>query len=209
MGINCSEEYQRLYPGYWWTWNWGDGIVAEENVHNYERFVKNIRVHNFSYHFQTCKYDGKLPKAFPCPLKSSCSNKGSDVEATCDVGYDGWLCTECSVNYYSWFQYCFQCPKLWQFILELSIISIVFGGILMLALWHYRSRQQQNRSLIDVMFARFKIVLGFYQVSGAIFSSLHDVSWPNRLSGLSNILQVLELNILQVVAKPHCFLPKL
>ncbi|XP_072048071.1 uncharacterized protein [Amphiura filiformis] len=209
-GINCSQEHQRLLPGFWWTWDWGcNKSETERNIRMYEGFVTNLKVSNFSYHFQTTRFAEKLPKAFPCPLEGSCANDQGDVQATCGVGYDGWLCTECSTNYYSWFQYCFQCPELWKFVLEVSAILLVFSMVLILAFWHYRRRQEQNRSLIDVIFARFKIVLGFYQVSGAIFSSLHDVSWPSRLSGLGDILQVLELNILQLVAKPHCFIPKL
>ena len=89
------------------------------------------------------------------------------------------------------------------------VIVLVIILIFALAVWDYRKSHHQQRSLADKILARFKILLGFYQVSGAIFSTLNKVTWPNQLSGLGNILQILELNVLQLVAKPHCYLPNL
>ncbi|XP_038059576.1 uncharacterized protein LOC119730658 [Patiria miniata] len=202
-GLNCSGEYQHLLPGFWWTWNWG----SNDNYKAYRRFVVNMSSRNDSYNSSTQHFRGVLPKVHPCPRKESCLNEGDGINVTCEVGYEGWLCSECSVGYYAWFDSCHVCPKWWWFLLEVVLLLVVLAVVILVIAWDVRRNQRKGRSAIDVIFARGKILLGFYQVMGEIFSALNEIPWPNILTKFGSFLRLLEMNIVQLVISPRCYFP--
>ncbi|XP_038059588.1 uncharacterized protein LOC119730668 [Patiria miniata] len=202
-GIDCSGEYQHLLPGFWWTWDWG----SNENFKSYQRFVVNIRSRGDSYNNSNQHFKGVLPKVHPCPRKESCLNEGDGINVTCEVGYEGWLCSECSVGYYAWFDSCNVCPKWWWFLLEVVLLLVVLAVVILVIAWDARRNQRKGRSAVDVIFARGKILLGFYQVMGEIFSALNEIPWPNILTKFGSFFKLLEMNIVQLVISPRCYFP--
>ncbi|XP_038059581.1 uncharacterized protein LOC119730663 [Patiria miniata] len=203
-GLDCSEEYQHLLPGFWWTWEWGSN---NDNYKAYQHFVVNIRSRSDSYNSSTHHFRGVVPKVHPCPRKESCLNEGDGINVTCEVGYEGWLCSECSVGYYAWFDRCNVCPKWWWFLLEVVLLLVVLAVVILVIAWDVRRNRRRGRSAVDVIFARGKILLGFYQVMGEIFSALDEIPWPNILNKFGSFLKLLEMNIVQLVISPRCYFP--
>ena len=205
-------EYQKLKQGFWWTWNFdGNEIKGKSRMLKYINFVANILTFKHDYDQATSSYDDILPKPFKCPQGiESCPVKWSEQEfayginSTCGKGYEGWLCTRCSSGFYSWFEYCVPCPEAWQLILEAICVVIIGVLFIAIAIWDFKQKNQENRSLIDTLIARFKIVLGYYQLTGAIFSSIHDIKWPEKIANIGSLFRALELNIFKLVAKPRC-----
>ena len=211
-GVNCSMEYQKLRQGYWWTWNFeGNETLGQIRMSKYLDFVMNILIFEDNYNRTTTVYDGILPKPFKCPQgNKSCPINWTEQEIvsginpTCGKGYEGWLCSQCSSGFYSWFDYCEPCPKPWHLTLEAICFLII--GVLFVALtvWDLKRRNEENRSLVDTLVARFKIVLGYYQLTGTIFSSIHNIHWPEKIASIGSLFRALELNIFKLVAKPRC-----
>ncbi|XP_022083844.1 uncharacterized protein LOC110975569 [Acanthaster planci] len=202
-GVNCSGEYQHLLPGFWWTWDWN----STDNFQSYNNFVKNILMENDYYNRFTRKFHGVLPKAHPCPRNKSCLNLGVGINATCQHGYEDFLCSQCITGYYSWLGQCFKCPRWWVFLLEVLASIIVIIVVVLVVAWDLRRHRQRGRSVVSVLFSRFKILLGFYQILGEIFDALHDLPWPRSLIKFGSFCKVLEVNIMQLIVSPRCYFP--
>ncbi|XP_072026903.1 uncharacterized protein [Amphiura filiformis] len=207
IGINCSEEFQQVKEGYFWTWQWPNATDWEQNLKEYDKFATNILIYNSSYTKFT--FHGSLPKAYPCPQgKRSCSEAG--IAPSCAIGYTGWLCTECknasswNATYFSGFQRCIPCPQPWK--AAMSYICLLLLLILLLTIiWKTTQTSDAKRSILDSLLAQFKIVLAFYQVSGAMFSALDSVPWPDELTNIGSVIQFLQLNLLKAFVKPSCY----
>ncbi|XP_072013498.1 uncharacterized protein [Amphiura filiformis] len=155
------------------------------------------------------QFDGSLPKPFPCLRGNDSCPALNGIDESCGEGYEGWLCSRCSIGFYSWFDYCIKCPPMWHLILE-GIGTFIFVCIVVaITVCDIKRRKKTTRSLMDIVVARFKILLGYYQIAGAIFTSLHNIHWPQEISNLASLFQVLELNIFQLIAKPRCLANKL
>ncbi|XP_038059570.1 uncharacterized protein LOC119730653 [Patiria miniata] len=202
-GLNCSEEYQHLLPGFWWTWDWG----SNSNYEAYQHFVVNIRNRSDSYNSNTQQFRGVLPKVHPCPRKESCLNEGDGINVTCEVGYEGWLCSECCKGFYASFDSCNECPQWWWFLLEIVLLLVVLAVVIGFIAWDVRRNRREGRSAVDVIFARGKILLGFYQVMGEIFSALDEIPWTNILRKFGSFLKLLEMKIVLLVISPRCYFP--
>ncbi|XP_022084859.1 uncharacterized protein LOC110976134 [Acanthaster planci] len=202
-GINCSGEYQHLLPGFWWTWDWS----SVDNYHSYKKFVQNILVRNDSYDRNTLSFQGALPKVQACPRNESCQNLGDGVNMTCQLGYGDFMCSQCIAGFYSWLDRCFECPRWWVFLLEVlaSVLTIVL--VVAIVVWDLRRHHRRGRSILSVLFSRFKILLGFYQIIGEIFDALHDLPWPRPLMKVGQFFKVLEVNIMQMIVSPRCYFP--
>ncbi|XP_072036411.1 uncharacterized protein [Amphiura filiformis] len=212
-GIDCSWEYQTLETGYWWIWNFdGNETAGYIEMLKYKEFVKNIRTMDDSYDKNTVSYNGRIPKPFKCPKgNKSCpvkNIKGDEhkINPSCGTGYEGWLCSSCSNRYYPWFEYCLECPSWSWLAVEIVIVIVVVVAIISVAIWNYKKEDRSTRSPLDTLVGRFKIVLAYYQIAGAIFTSIHDIQWPMKISQLAGIFRYLELNIFKLLAKPSCFL---
>ncbi|XP_072049226.1 uncharacterized protein [Amphiura filiformis] len=210
-GVDCSFEYQKLKQGYWWTWNFdGNDTAGYIEMLKYKDFVNNILISNDGYDKNTTSFNGKIPMPFKCPQGiDACPVHGDNISiinASCGDGYEGWLCSRCSKGYYPWFEYCFECPSWWRLALELVIVALVVVAVVGFAIWNYRrKRGRPTRSPLDTFIGSFKIVLAYYQIAGAILTSMHDIQWPKEVSQLAGIFKYLELNIFKLLAKPRCF----
>ena len=212
VGINCSMEYQKLKGGFWWTWNFdGNETTGNIEMSKYNDFVINILTFEDYYDRATTGYIGMLPRPFEClrgnescPVKWTGEEVAYGINSSCGKGYDGWLCTQCSYGFYPWFEYCVPCPKPWQLVLEAICILIVGFLFLAITILDFKRQDQEHRSLIDTLVARFKIVLGYYQLTGAIFNSIHNIHWPEKIANLGSLYKALELNIFKFLAKPRC-----
>ncbi|XP_022104866.1 uncharacterized protein LOC110986891 [Acanthaster planci] len=202
-GLNCTGEYQHLLPGFWWTWDWG----SDGNFRSYEQFVKNLRTIPPTKDHWTERFFGALPRVHPCPRAESCVNNGDSIRPTCDDGYEGWLCSECQKGYYSWFDRCFHCPTLGMFLLEVAAVAALIALVITLVVWDLRKNSRTSRSVISLILARFKIMLGFYQVMGEIFSDLDEIPWPGTLKDIGSFVKLLEVNVMQLIVSPRCYLP--
>lgn len=84
----------------------------------------------------------------------------------CVPGYEGPVCGICSHGYYKQIQSCKECPTKKQVAIQLGIIVASLMFIAAVVMWYSRKKVQKNegRALIDIVFARLKIIIGFYQV---------------------------------------------
>ncbi|XP_072014015.1 uncharacterized protein [Amphiura filiformis] len=222
-GVICSNESQKVQPGYWWTWDWNLsnttnvlGFAPNSLSSMYTAFVENLLIFDRSYDPASARFEGPLPKPFPCPGgEEACPF----FNGSCGVGYEGWVCSTCSKGYYSWFEYCVNCPPIWHLILELLLVVILTCILVVIVILdlkkkmkereQHRDNKSLKRSLVYVLIGRFKIVLGYYQIAGAIFTSLHNIHWPKNVSNLAYVFKALELNIFKLLAKPRCYIDEL
>ncbi|XP_072014021.1 uncharacterized protein [Amphiura filiformis] len=223
QGVICSNESQKVQPGYWWTWDWNLSntthvlaFAQNSSSRMYAAFVENLLIFDRSYDPASARFEGPLPKPFPCPGgEEACSF----FNGSCGVGYQGWVCSRCSSGYYSWFEYCVECPPIWHLILELLLVVILMCILVAIIVLDLKKKMKEReemgddkslkRSLVYVLIARFKIVLGYYQIAGAIFTSLHNIHWPKDVSNLAYVFKALELNIFKLLAKPRCYIDEL
>ncbi len=212
-GIDCSGEYQSLNEGYWWTWNIdGNEAVSHRDMFKYIEFVNNIKVYDDNYNRNTTFYHGKIPIPHECPGgKKACPVNGDGISPSCGDGYEGWLCSNCSTGYYPWFENCLKCPtSWWVYVIEVVCVFCLLVAVVAIAVRDYRNKDKSSRrSLLDILVGRFKIVLAYYQIAGAILTSIHDIQWPKTISEFGDIFKYLELNIYKILVKPRCVIPEL
>ena len=209
VGVYCHREIQLVNKGFYWTWEWPNVTDWKDNFRNYTNFVNSIRQNRSNLD----AFNGTMPRPHPCPLGNrSCSKIG--INTTCEKGYTGWLCTECestsswNTSYFSGFQKCVPCPPPWYFALTFTILLLMFI-VLFIIIWKSTQNRKTKPSVLDRLLAQFKILLGFYQVIGAMFSALETIHWPDKLSHIASTMEVLQMNILRVFVKPTCYFKSL
>ena len=96
----------------------------------------------------------------------SCVGGVASLNNPCVSGYEGPVCGICSHGYYKQIQSCKECPTKKQVAIQLGIIVASLMFIAAIVMWYSRKKGQKNegRALIDIVFARLKIIIGFYQV---------------------------------------------
>ncbi|KAJ8049456.1 hypothetical protein HOLleu_02213 [Holothuria leucospilota] len=62
---------------------------------------------------------------------------------------------------------------------------------------------------MDILIPQGKLMLGFYQVIGKLFTTVHDVNWTKTLKYIGDIISIIELNIFQLFVRPQGFHEKL
>ncbi|KAJ8049430.1 hypothetical protein HOLleu_02176 [Holothuria leucospilota] len=153
-----------------------------------------------------------MPQVFPCPRPTNCYNSQDDLEVQCSKGYNGWLCSRCEENYYSVLNYCLPCPKSAWLYTELAATGVFCVILYAFIFRRYKKQNGGNaatRLLVTTIISRGKIILGFYQVVGEFFSSVHGVHWTEALKLIGNLVSFVELNILRIIFKPKCLNEKL
>lgn len=203
-GVNCSgQDFRTIKPGYFWSWNFNGSCLR-----CYKDFVANLKIKNSSYIETHSIYIGDIPRVHRCPRQSNCANILDNINGSCARGYRGWLCTQCEKHYYSVMNNCFPCPSVVVFLLEIVIVVLLCLCIYLIVLMHYKYQKKKNkeieRSVVDILFARGKILLGFYQVVGEFFKSLNEVQWTGKLYVIGEFISYLELNILKLFVRPQC-----
>lgn len=209
-GVDCLKEYQQVKPGFHWVFNHVDLSPETCDIVKLEKylcFTSNLVIDNKGYDKSCTRFDGTLPKPQQCPGGiDACPVKGDAVNVSCAKGYEGLLCSQCSNDHYSWFEYCLKCPAGWYFALECIFVLAIVALFIGIAIWDYKQKRQKKRTIVDILISRAKIILNYYQVVGAIFASLHGIQWPKQVSTFGSIFRLLELNIFKLVAKPSCYI---
>ena len=185
-----------LNPGFYWKW-------ASKDVRTlYENFTRNLQVKSKRYDRTLVKFNQQLPKVYACPIAGSCLG---GMKSSCSEGYEGFLCGVCSQGYHKVISSCQKCPTVgWNiggivlavFLLFLIILPLVFGR---------KMRGKSGRSVTDVVLARLKILVGFYQVLSGTLDAFSYIEWPNLLLQLGQYAKFLHLNLLQI-ASLNCFM---
>ncbi|KAJ8048344.1 hypothetical protein HOLleu_00620 [Holothuria leucospilota] len=206
-GLNCTfEDFKSLLPGYFWNWTF-----PTANLTGYVQFVKNLQDESRFYNKDYINYPYDIPKVHKCQRPVNCRNNGKDIleriKGTCEKGYRGWMCSKCKAGYYSVLNSCVSCPRKVLLLIEvlgIFALCIVFYFAL-LSQYKRQKRQSSERSSMNVIVSRSKIVLGFYQVVGELIASLHNVNWTGALQVVGEAISYVELTVLRLVFRPQCF----
>lgn len=197
-GLDCENESVSLKKGYYWQWD------SKETMLAYKAFADNLKIENDFYFRNTSSFNGTLPRPYQCPRVQSC--KGG-LESKCATGYSGPLCEVCESGYYKRVLSCKACPSGTWVIVQLCLLGLVVLVLVVILIWNGRRKKtKQKRPMIDILLARLKIVIGFYQVTSGIVEAFVYVKWPSSLSMIGDYAEVVQLNILQFVPL-HCLFP--
>ena len=199
-GLKCENDYITLKPGYWWKW-------SNDSVNLYKNYTLNLLSSNPSFDSNRVQYNYSLPMPHECPRKESCLG---GLNSKCEQGYKGPLCEVCSHGYYKHLQTCKKCPtKAWM-AGQLTITFVLLLLLVVVVVWTSIKKNKENRerALVDIILARLKIVIGFYQVTFGILDAFTFIKWPDSLAAIAKYSEMLQLNVLQI-APIHCLFPQL
>ena len=200
-GLKCQNDYITLKKGYWWKWS-NDSAKGL-----YETYTSNLLSSNPSFDSKGVQYNFSLPVPHECPRKESCSG---GLNSTCEQGYEGPICEVCSHGYYKHLQTCKECPtKAWM-AGQLTITFVLLLLLVVVVVWTSIKKNKENRerALVDIILARLKIVIGFYQVTFGVLDAFTFIKWPDSLAAIAKYSEMLQLNVLQI-APIHCLFPQL
>ncbi|XP_071855222.1 uncharacterized protein [Apostichopus japonicus] len=198
-GMKCSGEYASIGYGYYWNWSYTD-------VNKYIDFVNNLKCPTNEYRNDTLYFADPLPMVHNCPQAFKCDNKENDIEGNCAKGYKGWLCSSCDDNYYAALGYCHECPPLYIFLLEMTILLIVIVTFLSYIIYQLRRENSRViRSIADISIARGKIILAFYQIMGEFWDSLDVMNWPIYFQWVATVMVYLQFDVSFIFVKPSCY----
>ena len=203
-GLECKTDFLNLKPGYWWEWQ------NETHRERYRNFTTNLLdpQESFDNTFRDFRYP--MPKATKCPREDSCQGGVNAIDNPCKPGYEGPVCGICQFGYYKQLQVCSKCPTKKMMAIQLGIIAGFFLFIVAILVWYSRKKvkKAQGRPLIDIIFARLKIIIGFYQVTYGLLEAFSFVKWPDVLEDIAQYSELLQLNLLQI-APLHCLFSSL
>ena len=153
------------------------------------------------------QYPHAMPTPYRCQVEESC--KGG-LESTCRDGYEGPLCSVCSLGYYKQLQSCTKCPSKTWITGQLSIIAAVVLILIAFLVRKSKTKFAKNRGqyLIDNFLSKLKILIGFYQVTYGLLEMFSYIKWPNSFEIVAKYSGMLQMNLLQV-APIHCLFPGL
>lgn len=199
-GLKCENDSVTLKKGYWWKWS-NDSVKGL-----YETYTSNLRSSNPSFDSNGVQYNFSLPMPHKCPRNKSCLG---GLNSTCEPGYEKTLCEVCSRGYYKHLQTCKECPtKAWM-AGQLTITFVLLLLLVVVVVWTSIKKNKENRerALVDIILARLKIVIGFYQVTFGLLDAFSFIKWPDYLADIAKYSEMLQLNVLQI-APIHCLFPQ-
>ena len=200
-GLKCENGTVSLKPGYWWKW---ENDTYKELYKSFSDFLQR----NSSVGDQSIiEYRYPLPHEYRCPRPKSCLG---GMNSTCFAGYEGPLCEVCSYGYYKQLKTCKECPSTAWMTAQLSVMAAVTIIIAVVVVWRSRkqAKKKQDRSVVDIILGRLKIVIGFYQVTFGVIDAFAYIKWPDSLELIGKYSEMLQLNIFQI-APIHCLFPDL
>ena len=205
-GLKCSDDFADLADGFWWKWR------NRTHLELYKNFTKNLQNSSFTPELHNTndpgiEYPYTLPKPHRCPMVESC--KGG-LNSSCEAGYEGPLCAVCSDGYYKQLKKCKHCPKKRWMIGQLAIIGALVMLLIIFIVWRSNkiSKKGAERSFVDIVLGRIKVVIDFYQVTFGIMEAFSYVKWPGSLSVIGHYSEIVQVNVLQI-APLQCVLPSL
>lgn len=93
-------------------------------------------------------------------------------------------------------------------IVQLSVMVTVVVIVIAVLVWtgKRKSKKQKERSSVDIILGRLKIVIGFYQVTHGVLEAFSYIKWPGSLALIGKYSETLQLSVFQI-APIHCLLP--
>ena len=200
-GLECKDDYATLKSGYWWKWR------NETHKRRYKKFIKNLLKPLPALGQDDVQYPHPIPIRYKCRMERSC--KGG-LDSECENGHEGPLCDVCGLTHYKQFQECKRCPSRKWIVGQLSVIAVIFVLILVVSVYVGRKskKNDKERSPIDVLLAKLKVAVGFYQVTYGLLEAFSYIRWPNSIQVIGTYSEILQLNVLQM-APVHCLFPGL
>ena len=195
VGLTCENETVTLNKGFFWQWESAEARTL------YEKFAKELQVQNASYDTNHTQFKLSFPKVYACPVTSSCQG---GMLSLCSKGYEGPLCTVCSKGYYQMVSRCQKCPGFRWLIGQIILAVVLLSMIMVPLIIGKKMRNSAGRSVTDLVLARFKIFIGFYQVTTGTLDAFSYVEWPQLLLQVGTFTKFLQLNLLQI-APLNCF----
>ena len=177
----------RLQPGFFWKW------ATEKSLSKYEEFSEDLSITDNSY--KQPKFQDVIPEAYKCPAPDACLG---DMNSKCSHGYEGPLCAVCSKGYYQLLNRCRKCPRMLWFVLQVSGMVIIITILAVSIFLGKRRKCRSNRTVTDLILARLKIVIGFYQVTSGTLNTFSYVEWPNALLTVVYYANMVQLNLLEI-----------
>ena len=147
------------------------------------------------------RFNRSFPKVYSCPVPSACLG-GMTLE--CSHGYEGPVCAVCSKGYYRMINTCQKCLSKKWLIGQISLTFVFLLLVILPLVYGKRLRTTTGRSSTDIVLARLKILISFYQVTSGTFDAFSYLQWPKALLQLGTYGKFLQLNLLQV-APVNCF----
>ena len=195
-GLLCQQDYASLKSGHWWQWR------NESYKHRYRDFIKNLLSSAPELDVFSVQYPHPIPTPYKCRVEESC--KGG-LDSPCGDGYEGPLCGICSSGYYKQMQSCIRCPPKAQIAGQVSVIAVILATICLYLMWKSRQNATKDRGLylIDKIFSKLKILIGFYQVTYGLLEVFSYIKWPSSLSVVAQYSGILQFNLFQI-APVHC-----
>lgn len=96
------------------------------------------------------------------------------LDSTCSQGYEGPLCGVCAQGYFKLFTKCQRCPSLLWIAVQLVIVFALVSLVAFLTL-RDRKKEHAQRYVADILLARLKIVVSFYQVTSGTLNAFSYV----------------------------------
>ena len=93
---------------------------------------------------------------------------------------------------------------------QISIIAAVVVIVIAVVVWTSKKKSEKSdeRSSVDIILGRLKIVIGFYQVTFGVLEAFSYIKWPDSLALIGKYSEMLQLNVFQI-APIQCLLPDL
>ena len=198
-GLSCQDDFASLKAGHWWQWR---NLTQKQR---YREFIKNMLATSPALDNLSVQFPYPIPMPYKCQVEESC--KGG-LDSQCENGYEGPLCGVCSSGYYKQQHTCTLCPSKNWMAGQLSIIGAILLIIVALLVWKTKRNVEKyrGRSLIDMLFSKLKIVIGFYQVTNGLLGAFSFIKWPGSLEVIAQYSGILQMNLLQIVPV-HCLFP--
>ena len=205
-GIDCVHDMNNLTRGFWWFWR------NKTRQEWYAKFTDNLGNESFTpeLHIKDNPdifFPHPLPIPHRCPLREACHG---GARSTCKEGHKGPVCAVCKDGYYKQLRKCKPCPTKGLMIGQFSIMGAIVILLVILVVWRSKkkSKKSAGRSFVDIVLGRVKVVVGFYQVTYGLMEAFAYIRWPDSLSVIGEVSEMVQVNVLQI-APLHCVLPSL
>ena len=201
VGFKCERDYPELRPGYWMSW-----VKVEMCRTSLESFMSNLDTTNDSYSRETSHFACNLPIAHKCPIDGSCQG---GVDASCNIGYTGVLCSVCDKGHMMSYNRCVKCPS--PFVSVIECISYFLLFVILCLLMSKldtvslagRKDPNDERTFADLIQSSLKILMGFYQLLVRIINAFSSIQWPTTLTHAMSALEFVQFSVLRIPAL-HC-----
>ncbi|XP_078356152.1 uncharacterized protein LOC144640962 [Oculina patagonica] len=193
-GYDCMNGTVTLSSGFYWRWS--DNLTKQM----YIEFRDNLKITDNSFNLSLIKSSTLLPTSYACPVADSCLGR---MDSTCSQGYKGSLCGVCDQGYFKLLTKCQRCPSLPWIAVQFVVVFVLVFLVAFLTLRDKKKDENAQRSVADILLARFKIVISFYQVTSGTLNAFSYVKWPEAMMSIGNYAGMLQLNLFQIVPV-HC-----